>query len=259
MALSTFSAFYFGIEIDSTNQNLNFDEGGGELSAVIEPNTYSLTDFLVAIKTALDAASTLPQEYTVTVDRDTRQITISSVGAFDLLVLTGSQLGSSPWTIMGFTGGADLTGLTTYTGASGAGSEYITQFALQDYVESQDDQERLDASVNESASGAVEVISFGIKKIFNMSFMFITDKPQDGKVIRNNSTGRADARAFFLEITKRGALEFMPDIADRSTFFEVVLESLPGNTKGVGFKLKELTGQSLPDYYEIKNVKMREV
>lgn len=258
MALGTFSAFYFGTKITVNNQNLNFNEGGGELTAVITPGTYSLTDFVTAIKTALDAASTLPQEYTVTVDRDSRQITISSSASFDLLIGTGSQIGTSPWSLMGFTGSVDLTSATTYTGGSGAGSEYITQFPLQDYVESQDNQERIDPSVNEGASGTIEIVSFGIRKFFEMSFRYITDKAQDGKVIRNDSNGRSNARSFFETITERGEFEFMPDISNRSTFFKVLLESTPSSRQGTGFKLREMTAQSLPGYFEINNVRMRE-
>jgi hypothetical protein len=257
MAIGTFSAFYFGIQITTENQFLNIDEGSGELIVTIEVGSYSLTDFLVAIKTALDTASGLPQAYTVTVDRDTRQITISSDAAFDLLITSGSQVGSSAWSLMGFSG-ADVTGLLTYTGAAGSGEEFITQFPLQDYTASEDYQERLDAAVNESASGSIEVVSYGVKKLFEFSFKYITDKPQDNKTIRNNPDGRADIRNFFEKITSRGALEFMPDTGDRSTFFKVTLETTPSSSKGVGFRLRELTGQNLPGYYEINKVKFRE-
>jgi hypothetical protein len=258
MALSNYSVFYFGTKITSLNQNLNFDEGGGELTAQIEPGTYSLTDFMLAIKTAMDAASTIPQEYTVVFDRTTRQITISSDANFDLLVGTGSQIGTSPFPLMGFSG-ADLTGNLTYSGNSGAGSEYITQFPLQDYTESQDNQQRIDPSVNESASGVIEIVSFGVRKIFEMSFKFITDIPQPCFPHRSNPNGRADARAFFEFITERGPIEFMPNVIDRNTFFKVILESTPQDRRGTAFKLNELVGQGLPGYYEINNIKMREV
>jgi len=257
MAIDTFSAFYFGIKINSLNQNLNFDEGSGELTAQIEPGSYSLTDFLVAIQTALESASVLPQAYTVTADRITRQITITAANTFDLLISTGSQTGTSPWTLIGFNGIVDLTGLLTYTGASGSGEEYITQFPLQDYVLADHFQDRIDASVNESASGKVEVISYGVRKLFIMSFKYITNKAQDGHVIRNNPNGVANAVNFFENITERGEFEFMPDAGSRSTFFKVQIEKTTSQSKGTGFKLKELTGQNLPDYFEITNVNMR--
>lgn len=90
-----------------------------------------------------------------------------------------------------------------------------------------------------------------------MSFKYITNKAQDGHVIRNNPNGVANAVNFFENITERGEFEFMPDAGSRSTFFKVQIEKTTSQSKGTGFKLKELTGQNLPDYFEITNVNMR--
>lgn len=261
MAQSEFSTFYYGIKIGSTNQYLNFTENGGaEIAAQIEPGSYSLTDLLLAIKTALDAASTLPQEYTVTLDRDTRQITISADVTFDLLLNTGAQLGSSAWALMGYDQGVDLTGLLTYTGGGGAGEIYTTQFTLQDFIDAEDYQERIDAAINEAASGEIEVISFGTRKFFDMSFKFITSiVPQDGKVIRSNATGREDARQFFSTIIDKGPFEFMPSDQDRSVFYKVLLEKTGSSSTGTGFKFKELTDRNLPGYFDVNNIRLRVV
>lgn len=259
MAIGTFSTFYYGTKITTTNFRINFRENVDELTAEVEQGTYSLIEFLGAIKNAMEAASQLPQEYVISVNRSTRQITITAAAPFELLLSSGSQVGTSPFALMGFTQGVDLTGATSYAGASGAGSEYTTQFPLQDYVLGDHNQERIDPSVNESASGRIEVVSFGIRKIFEMSFKYITDFVQDGKVIRNNPTGIADAVDFFENITDKGPFEFMPDSANRSTFFKVLLESTSGSKNGTGFKLKELTGQNLPGYFETNRVKLRVV
>ena len=201
-----------------------------------------------AVKTALDVSG--GQEYTVTVDRDTRQITISATSNFDLLLSTGSQVGTSPWQLLGFTQGVDLTGSNSYTGASPAGSEYITQFAPQNYVDPEKSQQRIDAAVNESASGVIEVISFGIRKRIEMNLMWITNIKSDGKIIRNNPTGVQDAETFLQYITGRPQLEFMPDKDDSNTFYEVQLERTQADTNGVGYLLKEEIGNNLPGYYQ---------
>jgi len=257
MSISTFSVFYTNIEVDSTNNYINFNEGGGEISATVDAGTYTLTEILTAIKTAMDAVG--GQEYTVTLNRATRKITISATSNFDLLISTGSQSGISIWSDIGFTSGADLTSTNSYEGSQGGASEYQPQFILQDYVESQNYKEKISPTINESASGRIEVVSFGTRSFFEMSFKFITDKVMDGKLIKNNSSGVSDFRAFMDVAIQKGNLEFMPDINDRGTFYKVLLETVPGNNKGTGYKLNELLGRSLPGFYELNKVKFRVV
>ena len=92
-----------------------------------------------------------------------------------------------------------------------------------------------------------------------MRFKYITDKPADGKMIRNNPSGRANARTFFTDIKRKGKFEFMPDTGDRSTFFKVIVESMSGNNKGTGFSLREMNNEDLPGYYEVTGVRLRVV
>ena len=186
MSLDSFSIFYYLDEdIGSTNQNLNFDEGGGELTAVLTPGSYTHAELATIVKTALDAAG--GQVYTVAFDRTTRKYTISAPGTFDLLITSGSTIGTGPFTLLGFTG-ADVTGLTTYTSNTESGSEYEPQFKLQDFVDNGDNQQKIDASVNESASGLVEVISFGTRELFEMDIKFATDRDMTkAGFIKNNS------------------------------------------------------------------------
>lgn len=255
MSISTFSAFYFGLTIDSTNNTINFDEGGPELEAVIDSGTYSYSGLKTAVETALNGAGA--ETYTFSVNRATRVITISATGSFDLLILSGSSA-NTPWSLFGFPN-TDQTGASTYSGDSASGEQYLNQFILQDYVPPDNFKERRDPSVNESANGDVEVISFGVVRFINMSFKFINDKSQDGKIIKYNPSGVSDAVNFFTKITTRGVFEFMPDISDRDTFFEVVVEEMPGSRTGTGYQLRELTDRSLPGYYEINNVRLRVV
>lgn len=255
--INTFSIFYFGHEITSENLNLPFSENGvDEINATLNVGTYTLNEFAGEIQSALDNAS-VTRTFTVTLNRTTRKITISADGTFDLLIGTGTTFGSACFDLMGFTGSVDLTGLTTYTGDSGSGSVYEPQFKLQSYVSKDDFQESAQASVNQSASGAIEVIRFGINKYYEMEIKFITNNLMDGKVIKNNPSGLQDARLFLQDITKRNRFEFMPDIDDRNTFDKVILESIPGNRTATGYKLRELFNQNLPDIYETGIIKLR--
>jgi hypothetical protein len=255
MALSTHSVFYYGYEITKNNNKINFKEGVPELTATITNGSYSLTDLLVAIKTALDAAGALT--YTVSVDRDTRKITIASTSTFSLLTNTGSQVGLSPWSLLGFSQTSDHTGASTYTGESSSGSVYYPQFVLQGYEDPENNQEAVDPSVNQSSNGKTEAISFGLKKFVTFDIKWINEYPQDGKLIKTDSNALDNLRNFLLALVDKQPVEFMPDEDDRATFITGIGESIGGNKKGIGFAIKELVDRDLPGYYEINDIKLR--
>lgn len=72
----------FAIDIDSTNNQLKFSEGGSTLTATLTNASYSLSSLCSEIKTQMDAAGALT--YTVTVNSDS-EITIASTGNFSLV------------------------------------------------------------------------------------------------------------------------------------------------------------------------------
>lgn len=259
MSLETFSAFYYGFTINELNNKINFNEGSGELVATIDSGSYSFSELMLAAKTAMDAVASV-NTYLLSINRTTRQASITGdTGVFDLLTNSGSQSGVSAFPLLGYSTAGDLTGLLTYESQGPGGSEYIPQFILQSYVEPGDHKERIDSSINESASGNVEVVGFGTREFISMDIKFITDLPMDGRVIRNNPTGHQDAKDFMTGLIERGNLEFMPSISDRATFLKVKLESTPESEQGTGFKLKEMTGESLPFIYGTGILKFRVV
>lgn len=254
--IDTYSIFYYGIEIDTDNQNLNFNEGGSELTAVIDAGTYTHTDFATAIKTALDAAGALT--YTVTFNRDDRTYTISAGSNFSLLVSSGSTVGSGPFSLIGFTG-SDRTSASTYTGNTTSGSAYEPQFKFQSWVSDDDNQSKVDAQVNESANGEVEVVSFGSRKIIELNIKYATDRDvsKSGQ-IKNNASGVANLRSFMQFAIGKGPFELMEDISDRSTYKKVILESTPEDSKGTAYKLKEFSLNGGPTgFYETGVIKLR--
>lgn len=259
MALSTFSVFYYGFTIDSTNNVMDFSEIGGSsgLQATINTGSYTLTDFLSEVKTALDAAGT--GTYTVSVSRTTRVLTITGpTGGFALLTNSGSSIGTSPWSLMGFSASANYTGSTGYSGASGAGYEYLPQYFLQDYISSEDWEELVDVNVIESANGDIETFAFGTRNFIQANIMYANDYTQpDSLVIKTNATGVTALREFMQDITKKRPFEFMPDVSARSTYFEVLLESTPNAKDGTGYRLNELYTKGLPGYYETGNLVFR--
>ena len=257
MALTTFSKFYYNFQVTRSNNKINFDEGAGELEATVNIGKYTPTTLTVAIKTAMDAAGLL--DYTVTFDRDTRIYTISSDSAFDLLLDTGAQSAIGIYAVIGFNQGVDLTGLLTYSGDTSAGSVYNNQFILQDYLGPNKSKEQIDSSINESANGVIETVSFGVRRFIKMSLKWITNLEQNGKIIKNNPTGVEDLEDFLEYLITKGQLEFMPDKDNTAEFFTVIVESLPGSSNGTGYEIKELVDKNVPGYFEINNLKFRVV
>jgi hypothetical protein len=258
MSLSTHSKFYFGYEINADALYLDFKEGAGpELSATVAIGSYSLEEAAVAAATALTAAGS--QTYTASVDRTTRKITVSAASAFTLLVSSGSHAGTSAYGVLGFSG-ADTSSATSHQGNAGAGTSYATQFILQSYIPSTDYQQAADAVVNKAASGRVEVVTFGTEKFIEMNFKFVTDRAQAAaSPIRENLSGVSAFRTFMQFLITKGPVEFMPDESSPGTFETVILESTPSDSKGVGYKMKELYDKGLPGFYESGTLKFRVV
>jgi hypothetical protein len=154
------------------------------------------------------------------------------------------------FSLLGFVGASDLTGSASYTGNEASGETYYPQFLLQSYVPPENWIESMDATINKSADGRVEVVRFGEEQKLEFEIKFITDLPMDGLVIKNNPSGLQDARDFLSYISQKKRFEFVPDVASTSVFYKVMLDKAPGSDKGTGFKLKELYTQNLPDVYE---------
>lgn len=241
MALKTRSKFYYGFKIKVGTNFIAFQEATGPVkTATLKINTYSSGGFTNEISRALNDAGN--QNYTVSFNRSTRKITIASDNTFSLLIATGPFAGSQIYIDLGFDL-VDLTGASSYTAQNTCGSVYQPQFYLLDYVSTDDSQEAVDASINETASGNLEVIRYGVKKFMKCTIDFITnDKMTDESWIENSPTAIEDVRAFLQDITQKNKLEFMPDRDDNSTFQVLVLESTASNRNGLGYELQEKSG-----------------
>lgn len=252
--ISTFSKFYYIESVDDTNYSLNFNEGAAELEAQIAVGGRTPTDLASAVQDALNDAG--GQTYTVTFNRSARTFTIAASSNFSLLITSGSQLDQSIFSLIGFTG-ADLSGANSYTG-SAAASEYLPQFKLQSYVDQEDLQEAVQGSINESAKGDIEVVSFGTRKFFELNITFITDIEQDAdSVIESNASGVSSARLFMRFITSKRKFEFIPDRDDVDTFHTVLLESTEEHKDGLGYRLKEMYAKGLPGFFETGLIRLR--
>lgn len=250
-----YSKFYYGFEVTQDNQYIDFDEGGPELSAAIEIGSYTLTELAQELAIAMNAVG--GQTYTVTVDRATRKLTISAPGNFTLKITNGSHLGTTAYGLIGFTG-SNRTGDNEYEGNNATGSVYTPQFPLQSYIDKDSWEGAVYATVAKSASGKIQVVSFGKENFFQFDIKFSTNQEVgDGSVIRYNATGVEDLTAFMRHCISKAPFEFIPDEDDPDTFHKVMLESTPDDSKGLSFKLKELYAKGLYGFFDTGNLKLR--
>lgn len=247
MSLTTFSKFYYGYEVTTENYQLDFSEGGSELTAELTVGFYTMTTFCTEVQRAMRAAGALT--YTVTVSRSTRAITIAAGSNFTLKVSSGSHIGNSPWSLMGFSG-ADKSGASTYTGGAASGYSYAPQFILQDHIPTTNWKKASQATVNKTADGRVEVVKFGDEQFMQCNIKYVTDITQDGTIIQTNASGVANLRSFMDWLIEKAPIEYMADASTTSTYENLILESTPDDSKGTGYKLKEMYDKGLPGYFE---------
>lgn len=253
MSIETYSVFNYGHTITDDNKFINFNEGGGELSAQISVGSYTLGEFTDAIALAMNDVGAL--EYTVTLDRSTRFITVTSTAAFDLLIASGTNSAISAYGLMGFFG-ADLTGLLTYEGGAASGSQFEPQNILQSFIPFENNVRNTNSSVNQSASGVVEVVTYGQVRFMECNIVPQTDVPNQG-YIKNDVAGLANLRDFLSYSITKAPIEFVPDIDTPSTFTKCLLESTRQSRDGVDFKITQF--KKLFKYFQSGQLTFREL
>jgi hypothetical protein len=142
-----------------------------------------------------------------------------------------------------------------------SGSEYKPQFLLQKYTPFEKNKSFAQAKVNQSASGVVEVISFGSVEIMECRIEFITDINQGtgSTPIETDLNGVDNTLDFLNYCITKGNIEFIPDRDAPNTYQKCLLESTSSNRNGTGFKLNELTGRRLTGYFSSGLLRFRKV
>lgn len=247
--LQTYSRFLYGFEVTNSNNMIDFDEGAGALAAEIDVGSYSLGRYLEKVAEALNLAGA--NTYTVTVNRSTRLVTITSdTAGVDFLFSTGANADASAASTLGFAA-TDLNNQTTITGSTAVGTLYDPQFWLQSYVPPENSKQAAFATKNKSASGKVKVQRFGTEQFMKCDIQYATDIPQTSahSPIKNNASGLQDLRDFMDSMINQMPCEFYPDVDNSATYYTLILESTPESKDGTGFELKEMQNWKLRGYY----------
>jgi len=253
-----YPAFNYGHTITNANKYINFSEDGGvtQLTGLIDIGSYTLTKYVDLVAKAMNSVS--GQEYTVTIDRVTRRLTISSVANFQLLLASGNNISFSAYNMMGFDGVADLTGSNTYTSTIGSGSQYVLQTPMANFSDFPRNKEKAESTVYSTPNGIVETISYGVIERMLCDFPLITDiVPQ--RHIRESLTGVQEFEDFIDYATCKYPLEFIYEASDPNTFAVCILDKTKSNKDGVGRRLVERIKDKLPGYYEMKGLTFRKI
>lgn len=249
-----YSAFNYGHTITNTNRYMNFSEGGPSLLATLPIGSYTLGEIPDLIASALNAVG--GQEYTVSLTRSDRTITISAPGNFELLVSSGANAPQSFWSLLGFTNG-DLSGSNSYQGNEASGYQYITQTELKSFINFNENKEKIDSVIRTTPSGIVETISYGTLEKCSFDLPFITNEvPQ--RFIRETTTGKQEIEAFMDYCIEKRPVEFMEDYLSIE-FTPCILDKVQGYSKGEGYKLRHLVSRRLKGYYELRGLVFRKI
>ena len=249
--INTFSKFYYGYVITSTTKYLDFNEGSGQLTAILRVGHYTLQTLCDEISFQMNDVGAYG--YTVTPNRTTRIITISASGTFKVLASTGTNVVNGCYSAIGLSA-SDGSYATSRVGTTAIGTVYTPQYKLQDYVSSSDSQMLRDATIIKSASGVSEVISFGTDMFFEFNIKFATDiyQPSSGP-ITNNNAGVANLRSLMQYLMNQYEVELMPNKDDPTVAYRLVLDGMKE------YKLKEQYANGLVGYFETGVLKFRVV
>lgn len=256
--IQTRSQFYYGHTVDENNFWLDFQEGTDPiLSAQVEIGEYTITDFCSAVARAMNLIGTF--DYSVTLNRTTRIITILGSGSFKVLPVSGANSSKSVLPLLGIVSDTGLA--TSHAGVNASGSIWRPQRRAQNFIDFMDQQSAVDGVSRQTTNGKVESVRFGTTYTMSAQFDFINNYhiPASIESIETDLLGIENARAFLVYATTKADLEFMADRSDPATFTKCLLESTPDDKEGLGFKLQELYAKGLVGYFDTGTMKFRKI
>jgi len=235
--LQTRSIFIFDIIIKANENMLAFKELTGPTRvASLEPKAYTGIQLAAELAKSMNISGN--QTYSVNYSKVTRKLSIVSASSFTILVNTSPFIGSSIHEVLKL-GSTDLSGSSIETGS--IGKEYKPQMPLLDFVDGENNQRAIDSTINETSGGQVEVIRYGIKKIFEMNIDFVTETNQSG-FIERNLNAVTELRYFMEYLVTKSVVEFIQNRDDIENSVTLILETTQESSNGVGFKIKEKQG-----------------
>lgn len=255
MALETHSKIYYGLKVTENNKFIDLVFDSTTYVVELSSGSYSLYNLCNHIASKIN--ETTGSNFTVSLNRSLRKVTISNALDFDFIFSTGSNASRSAFELLGFEAN-DYTGDNSYTSTNPAGLSYSTQFYFQSYKSTQQNRKAIDGVINKSASGSVEVVKFGNERFMEGELLFITNIIQNNdSIIRTNTSGVEDYISLIEWMTEKAPFEVMIDESKPDEYQTFILESTEQDSKGLDYELIELYDRSLPLYYRSGKLKFR--
>lgn len=237
MALTTKSAFFYGLDVTTTNRALDFQVGATAYAATLNIGNYTATTLCAEIVRAMQSVD-IVNTYTATHARtvvggniQTRITIASSTTTFKLLFGTGVRLTISCADLLGFASSDTAIG-STFTGSSDFGTTIKSELVGYTYLPPEA-MRKLVGSLNVAASGVKEAVIFSVQEFFQVEFKY---EPQ-----AKTLTEWAD---FLTYATQQKLIEFSEDAGTPGTTIDCTLEKTDYDGKGMGYQMKEM----LPDF-----------
>lgn len=201
------------VDVDSTNNKLNFKESSSELTATLSDGNYTFAQLASEIQTQLNSAGSLT--YTVSYSSTTLKFTIAATAGFSLLLKTGTNVATSIFEEIGFPTTddnlglfdiEDKTGRATYTGAK------------VEYVNKEITITASDGSTTASQAKVMKIYSVEGDKLFSSDSELQSHEDDILKWVRSG-------RASFLD-KHRLAQDHILDELDRAGYTDIYSERL---------------------------------
>lgn len=258
-----YSVFYYGHKVTQENKLFPIKETGPIVFVELTTKSYSAEDFCLELQRKLNLNTNLNNDYLVSFNRNTRKITISANNNFEIPVTQVNYV-LTCYALCGIPNVSDLTGSNSYTFQNESGKAFYPQFELQQFVDFQNFQSAGSASINQSASGRVEVIKFGNVKKMKCNITLQTNITQLSNAcikspIKKDPNGVENLRDFMEWAIEKSPIEFMRDENNRANFIKCILESTQASNDGIAFELIELYSRGLVGYFETGLLTFREI
>jgi hypothetical protein len=260
MQLKNHSFFYYIEPVRDNNRFLNFiepDQDNVELTATVEIGEYTPTELALAVESAMNSVG--DNIYEVSFLREENRFKIEANGDFNLLIETGENFGVSIFPTIGFTG--NDTGVVDSAVSIGGANKFEPQFKLQDYVSSDFIKEAVSGVQSVSASGQVNVVSFGIARFleFNIRYQNNYNQFDPQGSLKNSVDGLERLVSFMDFLIRKIPIEFVPDEMQPLVFEKIILEGTQDNRDGLGYRLREMLNLNIVGYYETGILRFRRI
>lgn len=250
MALRNASLFLYGFQITELNRYVSFGTSAGETPgldtariATLNIGFYSLASLGLELARAMSAADPT-HVYSFATDRtlaggtQNRCTIATNFSYLSIYFATGNP--ANPASLLGF-GATDLTGSTSYTSSSSAGTALIPNQIGYTFLSPTAIQKNFGV-LNVAASGLKESIVFSLQSFWQVQFKYIPEALLDDTWL-----------PLIQWLIQQREIDFTPDITDGNTFYTGTLED---PNQGLAFTLSEMLPQ-FPFQYQTPLMKFR--